>query len=87
MINLKLIRSGSCNRCGTCCEGCHNFTPPNICIIYPTRGQGCRNWPPHPFECPPYCQFKFYDAVTGEEIKGYKDRRLLDIYESINEEC
>jgi hypothetical protein len=85
----RLIRRGSCNRCGFCCGGCHNLEPPNICLIYDSRpkDRGCLFYPPHPFERNPKCGFHFYDSETGEEIIGWKNSALLEIYESVKEAC
>ncbi len=81
----KLIRRGECNRCGKCCEGCANFIPPNICSVWDELplDRGCRVWPLHPYEVPPYCSFHFYDAETGEEVRAYKDAKSLEIYEAV----
>jgi len=81
----KLIRIGTCDRCGKCCEGCKLYKGDGICPIWGEQplDRGCRVWPLHPFEVPPYCAFQFFDAETGEEIKGYKDRRFRELYAPI----
>lgn len=84
-----LERTGTCNRCGECCEGCHHDNDDGVCPVWdemPTD-RGCRVWPTHPFEVPPYCAFKFYDAETGEEVIGYKNYALLEKYAPVNEAC
>lgn len=85
----KLIRIGVCNRCGKCCEGCAHDKDDGICPVWDElpEDRGCRVWPPHPFECPPYCVFKFHDAETGEEIVAYKDAKSLKRYASVKEVC
>lgn len=85
----KLVRRGTCNRCGKCCEGCMDFIPPNICAVWDEQptDKGCRVWPPHPFESPPYCSFHFFDAETGEEIVAYKKHESLEHYAPVHEVC
>lgn len=79
---IKLRREGVCNRCGKCCEGCKNLILPNICGNWEEHplDKGCRVWPPHPFERPPYCSYHFIDVETGEEVLAYKDRASLEKY-------
>ena len=83
----ELIRKGKCNRCGLCCVGCENLIPPNICSVWDSQPEdrGCKIWPPHPFECPPYCSYHFFDAETGEEVLGYKNLEMRKLYKSIPE--
>lgn len=81
----KLIRVGECNRCGLCCVGCGNYISPNICSVWETQPEdkGCKIWPPHPFERPDYCNYHFYDSETFDEVVGWHNRALIEIYEPL----
>lgn len=95
----KLVRRGSCNRCGNCCvanapTGCQHYIVVDgkfVCTIYKDRPERCKTFPNHPRCISQHleCGFKFYDAKTGKEItkKPLANWEELDSYDEVKEEC
>jgi len=83
LAKIALTRTGQCTRCGLCCGGCGFYKAPD-CTIYDIRGQGCRNFPPHPYERLPTCGFHFL-GPDGKEVLGYKDHSTLERYAPVQE--
>jgi len=57
-------RSGACNSCGACCQGCL-FHINDRCSIYNLRPAACRYFPvlPQDVEAAPQCGYTWPNAV------------------------